>query len=183
MLGEASSFESAVDPEPPDEDSNVYLASCAAVTAANLIALRPLMARPPGTAFLGTSASVVPARIGSMLANPRKIIIDSGSDITLISADTFNGLESKPKLKTGQKINLVQITGKATINGFIQTIIYFDTDKGPVAMPIEAYVVKGMNADFILGNDFADQYRLSIIRNETGTRLELGDSGYRSYET
>ena len=41
---------------------------------------------------------------------------------------------------------------------------------------IEAYIVKDMNAPIILGNDFADQYSLSIIRENGTTSLRLGDS-------
>jgi len=35
-----------------------------------------------------------------------------------------------------------------------------------------------MNAPLILGNDFADQYSLSIIRDNGSTSLKLGDSGH-----
>jgi len=38
-------------------------------------------------------------------------------------------------------------------------------------------VVKDMNAPIILGNEFADQYSLSIIQNREGTTLQLGTSG------
>ena len=44
-------------------------------------------------------------------------------------------------------------------------------------MSIEAYVVKGMSIPFILGNDFASQYRLSLNREEQGTFVILGNSG------
>jgi hypothetical protein len=43
-------------------------------------------------------------------------------------------------------------------------------------MDVEAYVVKGMTAPLILGNDFADQYDLSLLRHEGKTRLLLGSS-------
>ena len=44
-------------------------------------------------------------------------------------------------------------------------------------MEIEAYVVQDMNAPIILGNDFSDQYSLSILRDEGRTTLRLGNSG------
>lgn len=44
-------------------------------------------------------------------------------------------------------------------------------------MTVEAYVVKGMNTPFLLGNDFSDQYALSIVRKEDKTWLVLGNSG------
>ena len=46
-------------------------------------------------------------------------------------------------------------------------------------MNVEAYIVKGMNTPMLLGNDFADQYSLSIIRREDETHLVLGSSGRR----
>jgi hypothetical protein len=153
-----------------------YLASCAAVTSANLYALRPLMARPPGTSFLGATASTVMCHLGTIESPPRPILVDTGSDITLISYSVCMSLKPKPKIKTGQKVKLLQVTGMSTITGFIQLTLYFDTVDGPVSMPVEAYVVKGMNSDFILGNDFSDQYQLSITRDEKGSKLILGES-------
>lgn len=46
-------------------------------------------------------------------------------------------------------------------------------------MIVKAYVVKGMNTPFLLGNDFADQYALSIVRKEDKTWLVLGSSRRR----
>jgi hypothetical protein len=43
-------------------------------------------------------------------------------------------------------------------------------------MDVEAYVVKGMTAPLILGNDFADQFDLSLLRHEGQSRLLLGSS-------
>ena len=48
----------------------------------------------------------------------------------------------------------------------------------PAVLRLEAYIIKDMNALLILGNDFADQYSLSIIHNNGMTSLKLGDSGY-----
>jgi len=45
-------------------------------------------------------------------------------------------------------------------------------------MQLEAYVVKDMNTPLILGNDFADQYSLSILHENSNTSLKLGDSGH-----
>lgn len=70
---------------------------------------------------------------------------------------------------TGQKILLVQVTGWTLIRGYVEIPLIFETEDGPVELPLEAYVVKGMNTDFILGNDFADQFLLSIIRKDGKT--------------
>ena len=79
-------------------------------------------------------------------------------------------------MKKGQKINLVQVTGKASISGYIELELYFNTKDGPVKIKVEAYVVKGMTTPLILGNDFADQYSLSVKRMEGRTFLAFGDS-------
>ena len=44
-------------------------------------------------------------------------------------------------------------------------------------LELEAYVVKGMNTPFILGNDFGDQYQLSLLRREDKSFLVFGDTG------
>jgi hypothetical protein len=76
----------------------------------------------------------------------------------------LGAMENPPKVKTGQKINLIQVTGSSKISGYVTVPIYFDSDNGPVQLEIEAYVVKGMTTPLILGNDFADQYSISLIR-------------------
>jgi reverse transcriptase-like protein/integrase-like protein len=176
ILGEQHARSMAVSSKPPLIYNSPYLSSCAAVTSANLFALRPLMSRPAGTAFLGATASTVMCHLGTIESPPRPVLIDTGSDITLISYSVCMSLKPRPKIKTGQKVRLLQVTGLSTISGFVQLTLYFDTIDGPVSMPIEAYVVKGMNSDFILGNDFGDQYQLSITRDEHGSKLILGES-------
>ena len=69
------------------------------------------------------------------------------------------------------------MTGKASISGYVEPGLYFGTKEGPVKIKVEAYVVKGMTTPLILGNDFADQYSLSVKRMEGRTFLEFGDSG------
>ena len=57
---------------------------------------------------------------------------------------------------------LVQVTGKASISGYVELDLYFHTKEGPVKIKVKAYVVKGMTTPLILGNDFVDQYSLSV---------------------
>lgn len=137
------------------------------------------LARPPGTSFLGARAIKAQAHIGSLNEAAQDVIIDSGSDITLISKACWEKLSLPPKLKAGQKINLIQITGAAKINGYVNVDLYFPTGEGYVQLEVEAYVVKGMSTPFILGNDFQDQYMLSILREEGNTEVLFGESGKR----
>jgi hypothetical protein len=72
-------------------------------------------------------------------------------------------MQNPPKIRQGQRINLVQVTRKASISGYVEVDLYFHTPDGPVKINVEAYVVKGMTSPFILGNDFVDQYSISVI--------------------
>ena len=127
-------------------------------------------AQPPRCSFLGSQAAQVPATINSPDKNLTKVIVDSGSDITLISQKSLTEMQNPAKLKQGQRINLVQVTGNASISGYVNINLYFHTPDGPVKINVEAYVVKGMSTPFILGNNFVDQYFISVIRQE-GTCL------------
>src|ERR1700683_1786444 len=144
-----------------------------------LIELKKHQAQPPGCSFLGSQAAQVPATVNSLDTNLSKVIVDSGSDITLISQKLLTEMQNPAKLKQGQKINLVQVTGNASISGYINIDVYFHTPDGPVKINVEAYVVKGMSTPFILGNDFADQYSISAIRQEGTCFIEFGDSDRR----
>ncbi|KAI5885663.1 uncharacterized protein SCHCODRAFT_02453258, partial [Schizophyllum commune H4-8] len=62
--------------------------------------------------------------------------------ITLISAKALAALISRPRMKAGQKINLVQVTGSSVISGYVTLDLYFHTCEGPVKLNVEAYVVK-----------------------------------------
>ena len=144
-----------------------------------LIELKQHMSRPSGCAFLGSRATQTTASIGGMNEDLVKVIINSGSDITLISQTALDNLKAKPKVKKGQKIDLIQVTGSTTISGYVTLDLIFHTDDGPVKIVIEAYVVKGMTTPFILGNDFTDQYSISIVRNEGESHLDFRKSGRR----
>ena len=141
-----------------------------------LMQLPKLLARPPGTSFLGAHATKALARIGSLSAPEVPVIIDSGSDITLISDKQLAELSDPPRIRAGQRINLVQVTGSTKIDGFVAIPLFFDTPQGPVQLDTEAYVVQHMSTPFILGNDFQDQFGLSIVRKEGAVSLVFGDS-------
>lgn len=74
---------------------------------------------------------------------------------------------------------MIQVTGRTEIDGYCSLDLIFETLEGPVKMNVEAYVVKGMTAPFILGNDFADQYSISTIRELGRTFIQFGDSNRR----
>ena len=142
-----------------------------------LIELERPMARPPGCSFLGATATTLPVRLQSQNAEYVPCILDSGSDITLVSQAALNSIPNGPRARVGQKVKLIQVTGDATINGYVPLDIFFETADGPIKISVEAYVVKGMHTPLILGNDFAGQYSISILREGGETQVKFGDSG------
>ena len=66
------------------------------------------------------------------------------------------------------------------MGGYVTLPLEFDTPEGSVILEVEAYVVKGMNTPFILGNDFGHQYQLSLIRKEDKSFLAFGDTECQS---
>ena len=116
-----------------------------------------------GCSFLGAQATQVMATINSLESNLTKVIVNSGSDITLISFKLLLKMQNPLKIRQGQRINLVQVTRNAFISGYVEVDLYFHTPDDPVKLNDKAYVVKGMTSQFILGNDFADQYLISVI--------------------
>ncbi|KAI4294045.1 hypothetical protein K525DRAFT_213618, partial [Schizophyllum commune Loenen D] len=137
------------------------------------------MARPPGVSFLGSKATQMKVTVNSLDTDWLDIILDSGSDITLISAKALSALLNRPRVKAGQRIKLIQVTGSSVISGYVNLDLYFHTPEGPVRIDVEAYVVRGMATPLILGNDFADQYGISILREGGSTHVQFGESGRR----
>jgi hypothetical protein len=75
-----------------------------------LAELKKHQAQPPGCSFLGSQATQVPTTINSVNKNLVKVIVDSRSDITLISQKLLTKMPDPVKLRQGQKINLFQVT-------------------------------------------------------------------------
>ena len=69
--------------------------------------------------------------------------------------------------------------GNASISGYVNIDLYFHTPDGPVKINVKAYVVEGMSTPLILGNDFTDQYLISVIHQEGSCTIEFGDSNRR----
>ena len=158
--------------------STAYADACFAATPSNLIELTPRAARPSGTYFLGARNLMFDAHPFDSRNSKMRIILDSGSDITLISADQYKLLPDRPPKKEGRTIEIKQVSGELQIHQYVQLTLIIPTAEGPVQLSgLEAYIVPGMNRPFILGNDFADQYSLYPTRTEQGTFLVLGSSG------
>lgn len=142
-----------------------------------MIDLEQTMSHPSGKAYLGSTASVIEGWILEKTGNPVQITFDSGSEITLISTSTYNRLRPKPEAKKGKKIRLCQVTGESFISKFIKVPLLFNSDNGTVRLMVEAYIVDSMTVPFILGNDFASLYQLSLLRSGQDSHIQMGNSG------
>jgi hypothetical protein len=118
------------------------------LNAPTIFHLKPHHARPAGCAFLGSRPTQVDCFFFDPIGPPATIIIDSGSDITLISEKFLKTLNGPPKVRKGQRITLVQVTGKSIITGYTSLDLLFKTVEGLIRISVEAYVVKGMTTDF-----------------------------------
>jgi hypothetical protein len=96
-----------------------------------LIEVRKHMARPPGCAFLGSNPVEATATVNGLDVDPLITVIDSGSDITLISQKALDGLSRPPKVKAGQNIKLIQVTGKSSISGFVTLDLFYHLRRDP----------------------------------------------------
>ena len=143
-----------------------------------VIQLQPVAGRPPGTTFMGAKPSKATVRLNSPNGLSAQVIIDSGSNISLVSTKLLAHIQPPPKPKEGQHIRINQVTGRSSTTQYVPLKLFFETDNETVSLEIQAYIVKDMNAPLILGNDYADQYSLSILREDGTTSLKLGNSGY-----
>jgi hypothetical protein len=133
--------------------------------------LKKYLAWSPGCSLLAAQATQVPATINSLESNPTKVIVNSGSDVTFIWYILLLEMQNPPKIRQGQRINLVQVTRNSSISRYVEVDLYFHILESPVKINVEAYVVKGMSSPFILGIDFADQYSILVIQQEGGCNL------------
>ena len=72
------------------------------ITEGPVIELKKHQARPPGCSFLGACATETLASLDDPRAQPIQVIIDSGSDITLISQQALDQMIKPPKVRSGQ---------------------------------------------------------------------------------
>lgn len=67
-----------------------------------IVKLKKHLARPPGCSFLGACATETLVSLTDPKDQQVLIIVDSGSDITLISQKALDKMVKPPKIRTGQ---------------------------------------------------------------------------------
>jgi hypothetical protein len=108
---------------------------------------------------------------------PVVVVGDSGAAPTLISEEFLARLTlSKPRLRKGGHLNLLQLTGQVVCNHYICLDLWFRSQLGPVRLKgVEAYVVKGMKANLLIGEDTQSKWQLQTLRSAEGTCWQVGD--------
>ena len=106
------------------------------------------------------------------------VIGDSGAVPTLISQKFLENLQaSKPKRRGGAKLKLIQLTGSAKCSEYVKLDLYFRSQLGPVCFKgVEAYVVKNMEANLIVGEDTQLAWQLHTIREGGRRHWKVGNS-------
>ena len=86
----------------------------------------------------------------------------------LISQEFLKSLTAlKPKTRTGQKLKLIQLTGLAGCTEYVRIDLYFRSQLGPICLKgVEAYVVKGMKANLLIGKDTQLAWQLHTMHPE-----------------
>jgi hypothetical protein len=101
--------------------------------------------------------------------------------VTLISHEFLKSLAVlKPKPRTGHKLKLIQLTGSAGCSEYVKLNLYFRSQLGPVRLKgVEAYVVKGMEANLLISEDTQLAWQLHTIRPDGKRYWKIGDSPHR----
>lgn len=134
--------------------------------------------RPPGHTARGIDAFKVLCHVNSLNEPVVAVVGDSGAAPTLISHKFLQMLQaSKPKSRTGSKLRLIQLTGEAGCSEYVKLDLYFRSQLGPVRLKgVEAYMVKGMEANLIVGEDTQMAWQMHTIRPGGKRHWKVGDS-------
>ncbi|KZT32355.1 hypothetical protein SISSUDRAFT_965942, partial [Sistotremastrum suecicum HHB10207 ss-3] len=121
----------------------------------------------------------VPGQLSDPSAPTINLRLDSGADLSLMSENYYRSLVSPPPLRKGFKLKLLQLTSSETrVLGYVNTKIYINNSKNQrVSLDVEAYVVTGMTVPVLLGEDFHENYSLTVQRKlDSPTTIKVGSS-------
>jgi hypothetical protein len=133
--------------------------------------------RPAGHAVKGVDAFKLRCHVNALREPAVTVIGGSGAAPMLISDKFLKSLmASKPKPRTGNKLKLLQLTGSAECSEYVKLDLYFRSQLGPVRLKgVEAYIVKGMDANLLIGEDMQLAWQLHTIRPEGKRHWKVGD--------
>jgi hypothetical protein len=138
----------------------------------------PTVKRPPGLASLGIDAFKLECHINDVNGSMIEVVADSGAAATLVSVQCLNSLgDHSPTIKQGLKLKLLHLTGEAWCLGYVTLTIYFCSQLGPMLLQgVKAYVVEGMNANLLIGEDTHCAWQLHTMRPEHNAYWQVGNS-------
>lgn len=142
------------------------------------IKLAKRLTKPAGQGSKGISALSITGRLGSSTGPDMQLRLDSCAEVTLASHELYLTLPNRPALKKGMKLKLWALTNQVRILGYIDLSIFVRTSDGRTLEFVEeVYIVPGMNVPILLGEDFQDNYDLSIIRSRGSVTVSLQANG------
>jgi hypothetical protein len=180
-------------PEEPEEESSYRYAMSLAAPSGNAglvreatprnggestVKLERLREHAPGRSAAGVAVLSVVGWIQSTGERQVELRLDSCADVTLISADFLSCLKNKPRVHTGMRMKLYQLTDKnAVITGYVDIPIIMRTTAGTlIESRAEAYVVTNMSVDVLLGEDYQQNYGVNVKRDPNlGTMVSFAD--------
>ncbi|KZV89524.1 hypothetical protein EXIGLDRAFT_618091, partial [Exidia glandulosa HHB12029] len=130
---------------------------------------------------LGVSVLSARGVLSSKNENTITVRLDSGASISLVAESYLKSLKSPPKIKTGMKVAIAQLTNKdPKIKGYVTVPVWITAEDGTrLKFSAELYVVPDMTIEVLLGEDFHLNYELNVLRNvELGSRVEVGGTGF-----
>jgi hypothetical protein len=119
--------------------------------------------------------------VNNLKEPPAIVIGDSGAAPTLISEEFLNALQLlKPRSHKGCKLKLLQLTGQAACECYVQLNLYFPSQLGVVCLKgVEAYVVKDMKVQMLIGEDTQSKWNLHTVRRDGKQYWLVGESPHR----
>ncbi|KAI5821776.1 hypothetical protein K523DRAFT_381833 [Schizophyllum commune Tattone D] len=136
---------------------------------------------PEGLSSSGVRALHMPVWLRSLNSTPTDGRLDSGADITLLSAQHYESWpeDERPVLKEGPRMKLYHLTGQTKVLGYVKFPLFAEAEDGSwVRFEVEAYVVQGMQVPLLLGEDFQTTYELGVRRSASGNcKIDVGSSG------
>ena len=141
----------------------------------------PIWQRPMGHTAKGIDAFKILCHINCLKEAAAIVVGDSGAALTLISENFLKGLKwSKPKPHTGRKLELIQLTRSAGCSEYVQLKLYFRSQFRPICLKgVEAYVVRNMMANLLIGEDMQLAWQLNTIRNNGKRFWQVGTSAHQ----
>jgi hypothetical protein len=128
----------------------------------------------------GIDAFKIRCHLNSLNEPAAVVIGDSGAAPTLISHEFLKSLTVlKPKPRTGHKLKLIQLTGSTGCSEYVKLNLYFGSQLGPIRLKgVEAYVIKGMEVNLLIGKDTQLAWQLHMIQPDGKRYWKIGDSSH-----